>query len=228
MEQMGRQLSGPIFNPSAVSEIGIMAIKPSVVGDFELTIPEWGLYTPDNNPHDDGAKPTSQNIINDNVTVKVAAATSDNNDDVDSERLHCVEIRRKVFIEEQQVPQDREVDGKDDEAIHIIAYSEDEDGNSVPCGTARLLVDIDAEGSKIAKIGRVAVLKDYRSKGIGRQIMQYSIQHLKSVVKCQKAKLGAQTYAIPFYESLGFTIIEDVQEYIDGGTIPHRDMEQVL
>jgi hypothetical protein len=44
MEQMGRQLQAPPFNRGAVTEIGIMAIKPTVVGDFELTIKEWGLY----------------------------------------------------------------------------------------------------------------------------------------------------------------------------------------
>jgi hypothetical protein len=45
MEQMGTPMVGsPSFNPSAVTEIGIMAIKPSVVGDFQLEFTEWGLY----------------------------------------------------------------------------------------------------------------------------------------------------------------------------------------
>jgi len=45
IEQMGRPLMGPVFNRGAVIEVGLMAIKPSVVGDFELNIDEWGLYT---------------------------------------------------------------------------------------------------------------------------------------------------------------------------------------
>ena len=45
MEQMGRPLSGPSFNRGEVTELGIMAIKPSVVGDFYVKILEWGLYT---------------------------------------------------------------------------------------------------------------------------------------------------------------------------------------
>lgn len=46
MEQMGRTVEGaPAFNPSEVTEIGIMAIKPTVVGDFDLTIDDWGLYS---------------------------------------------------------------------------------------------------------------------------------------------------------------------------------------
>lgn len=45
MEQMGRPLSGPVFDRSGVTELGVMAIKPTVVGDFELRIEEWGLYS---------------------------------------------------------------------------------------------------------------------------------------------------------------------------------------
>eukprot|EP00979_Chaetoceros_neogracilis_P009026 scaffold2034_cov270-Chaetoceros_neogracile.AAC.8 len=45
IEQMGRPLKGPLFNRGAVIELGLMAIKPSVVGEFELKIVEWGLYT---------------------------------------------------------------------------------------------------------------------------------------------------------------------------------------
>lgn len=44
MEQMGRRLSGPMFNRAEVTELGLMAIKPTVVGEFELNIKEWGLY----------------------------------------------------------------------------------------------------------------------------------------------------------------------------------------
>ena len=45
MEQMGRSLSGPVFNRAEVTELGLMAIKPTVVGEFELHIEEWGLYS---------------------------------------------------------------------------------------------------------------------------------------------------------------------------------------
>lgn len=44
IESMGQQLGGPSFNRSSVTEIGIMAIKPSIIGEFELKIEEWGLY----------------------------------------------------------------------------------------------------------------------------------------------------------------------------------------
>jgi hypothetical protein len=44
IEQMGRALSGPVFNRGAVIEVGLMAIKPTVVGEFQLQIEEWGLY----------------------------------------------------------------------------------------------------------------------------------------------------------------------------------------
>lgn len=44
MEQMGRALMGPSLNPATITEIGFMAIKPTVVGDFELVVNDWGLY----------------------------------------------------------------------------------------------------------------------------------------------------------------------------------------
>ena len=45
MEQMGRTMQGsPNFNPSAVTEIGLMAIKPTVVGEFMMELENWGLY----------------------------------------------------------------------------------------------------------------------------------------------------------------------------------------
>lgn len=44
IEQMGRAMIGPVFNRSAVTELGLMAIKPTVVGPFELHVQEWGLY----------------------------------------------------------------------------------------------------------------------------------------------------------------------------------------
>jgi len=45
MEQMGRAVNGlPAVNPLAITEIGIMAIKPTVVGEFQLEFSEWGLY----------------------------------------------------------------------------------------------------------------------------------------------------------------------------------------
>ncbi len=125
-----------------------------------------------------------------------------------------LEIRRVVFIVGQDVPEHEERDGKDEEAIHLIARH---DGKAV--GTARILL-IDGVG----KIGRVAVLDEMRGKGLGRDIMKAALDELRRE-GVSKAKLAAQTHALGFYEALGF--VAEGPEFMDAG-IPHRDMTLVL
>ncbi|MDO5371262.1 GNAT family N-acetyltransferase [Paracoccus sp. (in: a-proteobacteria)] len=122
----------------------------------------------------------------------------------------CAAIRRRVFIEEQNVPEDLELDEHDATAVHLLATR---DGR--PIGTARLLIDGDT-----AKIGRVAMLAEERGTGAGAALMRAALDELRER-GVRTAKLGAQTYAIGFYEKLGFTA--HGPEYDDAG-IPHRDM----
>src|SRR5690606_31842114 len=75
------------------------------------------------------------------------------------------DIRREVFIEEQGVPEEIEMDDKDDEAIHVLAVVDDE-----PAGCGRILFN----GSD-ARIGRVAVRKKMRRSGIGEGICKLLI-----------------------------------------------------
>ena len=121
-----------------------------------------------------------------------------------------LEIRRVVFIEGQNVPEDREVDGCDADALHLLL---EKDGLAI--GTARLMLDGDT-----GKIGRVAVLKDHRGSGFGVLLVKKSLEVLRAR-GMRRAKLGAQTHAIGFYEKLGFTA--QGAEFMDAG-IPHRDM----
>ena len=122
----------------------------------------------------------------------------------------CRALRRAVFIEEQGVSEADEVDGRDGEAVHLLATRD-----GVAVGTARLLIT----GSK-GKIGRVCVLPGARGTGLGAAL-------LESLRKrgCATAVLGAQTHALGFYERLGFAAFGP--EYLDAG-IPHRDMELSL
>ncbi|MBT2788977.1 MULTISPECIES: GNAT family N-acetyltransferase [unclassified Halomonas] len=117
------------------------------------------------------------------------------------------EIRRRVFIDEQNVPQDEEWDGLDPECQHFLALL---DGQ--PVGTARLLPD--------AHIGRVAVLADARGTGIGVLLMQAAIEAARHAGHAQVA-LSAQVHALTFYERLGF--VAHGKEFLDAG-IPHREM----
>ncbi|AJY51585.1 MULTISPECIES: GNAT family N-acetyltransferase [Halomonadaceae] len=117
------------------------------------------------------------------------------------------EIRRQVFIDEQNVPQDEEWDGLDPACQHFLAML---DGQ--PVGTARLLPD--------AHIGRVAVLATARGTGIGVLLMQAAIEAARHAGHLQVA-LSAQVHALAFYERLGFIAHGD--EFLDAG-IPHREM----
>ena len=123
-------------------------------------------------------------------------------------------IRRVVFIEEQGVSVEDEVDGKDPTAIHLLASDKGQ-----PLGTARLFL---SEG--IGKIGRVAVLKGARGRGLGRDLVLFAVEELRRR-GARQATLGAQTHALGFYEALGFSAVGP--EFLDAG-MPHREMVRDL
>lgn len=124
----------------------------------------------------------------------------------------CQAIRHQVFVEGQNVPLHQEVDGLDSGSEHYLLLL-----GQVPVGTARVRYLDD-----FAKIERVAILEAYQGKGLGQVLMNFLIKNTGQNPQVKKAKLGAQTYAIPFYEKLGFVICSE--EYLDAG-IPHKDMQ---
>src|SRR4051812_15841150 len=103
-------------------------------------------------------------------------------------------IRRQVFVEEQKVPLAREMDGLDDLARHFIVRA----GNRIVT-TCRVRTINNA-----AKIERVAVLRDFRRRGIGAALMKYILQELPRTGNIRLLKLSSQADAVPFYERLGF------------------------
>ena len=116
-------------------------------------------------------------------------------------------IREQVFIQEQNIVPEDEWDAQDAIALHFMLYAENQ-----PIATARLLDN--------NSIGRVAVLKAYRGKGIGKLLMLNIMQQAQKQHR-EFLKLSAQVYAIPFYAALGFAV--QGAEYLDCG-IPHVDM----
>ena len=124
----------------------------------------------------------------------------------------CLAIRHQVFVEGQNVPLHEEVDGLDSNSEHYLLFL-----NQLPVGTARVQYLDD-----FAKIQRVAILEAYQGQGLGHVLMNFIIENLKQNPQLKKAKLGAQTYAISFYEKLGFIVCSN--EYLDAG-IPHKDMQ---
>lgn len=119
-------------------------------------------------------------------------------------------VRKTVFVDEQQVPEEEEIDAFEDEAKHFVLY----DGET-PVGAGRFRV-LDGTG----KVERICVLSSHRGKGAGNLIMD-AIESYAFEQGIQKFKLNAQTQAIPFYEKLGYEAVSEI--FLDAG-IPHKTM----
>lgn len=129
---------------------------------------------------------------------------------LEEERL--MTVRLEVFVVEQNVPLELELDGIDGDCLHALAL----DGADEPVGCGRLLPD--------GRIGRMAVRAPWRQRGVGAAILEHLIE-LAGERGHRRIVLNAQTHAVGFYRRFGFTEFGD--EYDDAG-IPHRAMERVL
>lgn len=121
-------------------------------------------------------------------------------------------VRTTVFLVEQGIPAEDEWDDLDAPSLHALAR--DHAGN--PIGCARL--------TPRHKIGRLAVLKAWRGKGVGEALLRTMIEQARAR-HWLDVSLDAQTYAIAFYEKAGF--VAEGPEFMDAG-IPHRLMRLTL
>ena len=134
-----------------------------------------------------------------------------------------LEIRREVFIEEQGVDPEEEIDDFDnlekinDTAIHVLVFE-----NNQPIATGRLLLD--SSDNEYAHITRVAVLLEYRKKGAGLAVMHW-LQDMAKQIGRDGITLAAQTHAIGFYEKLGYIARGEI--FLDA-KIEHRWMDLVF
>ena len=122
------------------------------------------------------------------------------------------DLRRAVFIIEQQVPESLEWDEFDGVSVHALAQNAQ--GEAI--GTGRLLPD--------GHIGRMAVRRDWRGRGVGGAILEFLIDCARRRGD-RKLQLNAQTHAIGFYQRHGF--VAQGEEFPDAG-IPHRQMIRTL
>ncbi|MDH3319192.1 MAG: GNAT family N-acetyltransferase [Betaproteobacteria bacterium] len=120
-------------------------------------------------------------------------------------------IRMTVFVVEQRVPAEIEMDDQDAGSVHALAYV---DGRAV--GTGRLLPD--------GHIGRMAVLKEWRACGLGGAILVCLVAEARRR-GTQAVVLSAQTHALGFYRKHGFR--EEGPIFEEAG-IPHQEMRRVL
>jgi predicted GNAT family N-acyltransferase len=133
-----------------------------------------------------------------------------------SQRDDALAVRLAVFVDEQQIPREDEIDEHDTtDAIHCVGYV---DGRPVAAG--RLIIRA-ADGR--GDVGRMAVLKEHRRRGYGAAVLE-SLEREGAARGVRRFKLGAQLHARGFYERCGYTAYGDV--YDDVG-IPHIDMEKM-
>jgi predicted GNAT family N-acyltransferase len=133
------------------------------------------------------------------------------------ERLEqALAIRRAVFVQEQGVSEALEIDGRDDEAQHLLALHDDD-----PVGTLRLRW---VEEGRVAKIERVAVLARARGAKVGQTLVETALT-LARAAGADAATLHAQTTVQAFYIRLGFVAFGP--EFIEDG-IPHVAMRLSL
>lgn len=127
----------------------------------------------------------------------------------------AISIRKKVFVEEQHVPPELEIDDLEDKTIHVIGYLEDK-----AVSTARLYQKNDTT----FKVQRVAVSLDFRKQNLGNQLM-LEIERYAKEKQVNQLILDAQDHALSFYEKLGYQIVGD--SFMDAG-IPHHKMVKTL
>lgn len=133
--------------------------------------------------------------------------------DYDADRAAIVAVRFAVFVDEQHVPKDIEIDALDAACVHVLAFDAAE-----PVGTAR--IDFSTSG----KIGRLAVLAGHRRRGIGSALMEF-LHELAKEGGFERVWCHAQVAAVPFYERQGYRATG--ARFVEAG-IDHVKMQRSL
>lgn len=130
------------------------------------------------------------------------------------ELYNSLQLRAEIFVVEQDCVYN-DLDGNDELGYHLLAIDNDH-----VVGYARIL----PKGTRFAynSIGRLVVHKEYRFKGLARDIMNEAAQWIFNNWESPIIQISAQKYLKGFYQSLGYKIISD--EYLEDG-IPHLKME---
>ena len=137
--------------------------------------------------------------------------------ETEEELAGAIDVRMRVFVAEQQIPAEEELDEADATAVHAVALR----GGEV-IGTGRLVIEPEADGSDdpVGRIGRMAVAQDWRRRGVGGQLLQFleSQAREQGLTRCI---LHAQEYVKAFYANLGYRERGEVFLEVD---IPHIEM----
>ena len=149
--------------------------------------------------------------MNETVTI-----TTKRFSDLKLEELYGIlRVRSEVFVTGQKCLY-VDPDGRDFGSVQVFASKGE---RIIAC------LRIYGKEAGVVQIGRVAVIESLRGTGIGRMMMRQAISYVTEDSTDEKIYLEAQTYAIGFYEKLGFKVISD--EFLDEG-IPHKGMELLI
>jgi predicted GNAT family N-acyltransferase len=150
------------------------------------------------------------------MEIRVAAAAAD--------LALARQVRREVFVVEQEIPEELEYDALDATSTHLLAVAAD--GSAL--GTARLISGPEAyELTGVADrvlLGRLAVVRAARGTGLGAALVR-AVERAGRELGAKECELHAQVQALGFYERLGYAAEGPV--YDDAG-IPHRTMVRTL
>ena len=133
----------------------------------------------------------------------------------EKDQQDCFAIRIEVFVEEQGVPSEEELDELDTSSFHALARI-----NTFPVGTGRLI----PEGNNYGRIGRMAVRKDFRRFGVGGLVLTY-LEEIAVNEGITRITLDAQEYVKQFYLDHGYQEQGDI--FLEVG-IPHVTMVKII
>jgi len=135
----------------------------------------------------------------------------------DDERDEIFRIRKQVFVDEQQVPIVEECDSFEESSDHFIVCL-----GSTPIGCARVRII-----ENVARLERIALLREFRREGYGTKLMEYLIDYCTRQ-EVDEIIIHAQWYVRGFYEKLGFVPrgeifqeagIDHIEMYLEPGSI---------
>lgn len=143
----------------------------------------------------------------------------------EQDRAACFQVRKDVFVGEQNVPEEMEYDAYDADAVHVIAVAAD----GTALGTGRLLHGPAAAAKTdgdltVGSLGRLAVTREARGLGVGAALVR-AVEDAARERGLTAVDLHAQTHALGFYERLGYVAYGP--EFPDAG-IPHRAMRRTI
>ena len=149
----------------------------------------------------------SESLIGMDVEVKILKSP----EDAEAVRL----LRTRVFVDEQGVPPDTEIDEYDSTAIHAVAYL-----SGVVVGTGRLILDTPYD----ARIGRMAVESSLRRTRVGSAVLIF-LENIATSKNIKQITLHAQHYVKEFYAKCGY--VECGDPFLEAGIL-HVEMKKVL